>query len=695
MALQNFNLPGPGPDSPSAAQPSFFLQNSNFQLTANYSGLIFSTGGSGPRSVSIKESNVTTPYALLTFVETTATVLGIMESNISSAANIFKSLHGIDATSFDSRKARLILSVSQSTVTGRSYGNLTQVYDPNACVDLTVVSSSVSFLDVNCNSPDAWESKYRCGVSLMDATMTDNRICVLTGSPDVSAADTVFIISTPTRAPVMTWIKGTLIKSPVGTLAFRVLPSSSHESVASTNDDSIPFLFSDNVRFQAASQVWFNGFTLDTNARFGAPAAKFDHATIKMRNGSMISPNFGNAVYWLNGHSEFSMDGAGSASFRADQSGYLSFQVLLDESAVNQTRPVLQFNDGVAFVAPSKFLQNTLSVNWDMQIPISDDAYPLISNAHFSDIDAGNRYRIIAARNLTAWIAHNGTNCGDYVCGLLQFGNQTFFPVGPIPQSPLPSPTSTPTSPTSTSPATAPTSSNPISAPIAKSPLPAPTSSTPTTAPTAIVPISTPLPKSECAGNLDLKVNGFVCVNSTWLHAGDLMLDQRLLVDSSASQVFIDGNVRFGVSGWLVLAGSNAGIKLSGCLYSPEKPVVILDYSAGWPNKQQWHQKAIVQSSSCNAAKDDIPYLTLVPKGCLYAQGVTVSQVSNGLYINWTLDKSGCPSTLAIGLGVGLGALALFVLGAVVVFICVRKSRANHDVMMTEAEPLINSKRGL
>lgn len=673
----------PGAASSSTKKlPTFTIDNSTVQLSADLSGLVFSAGGSGPSTVAIKQSQVTTPFALVTFNETTATKLRITSSTIISAEKIFKSLRGIDASNFDSSVAPLALVISSSTVTGRSTGLLTQVYDPNACVNLDFFNSSVSFLDMNCNSPNSLATKDRCSYEFASSTLTDNRICIfgVHYSP-IPMLETKFIVSAnPTRAPVMTWLRNVEIEQALGTVfkAIAQTPTGSSalkagntgSSLAPPSLESTPFLFSGRVAFDTLAEVWFNRFTLDVGAKLDVPEATFSEAVIKMRNASSITSTDSRTQYLFDGHCDFSMDSPGNATIRIDSAVSPRIQINVDRWTILNTLPVVQVSQGIIFIAPypQYFLSSYLTVNWGtnrtLSLHPSNKAYPLISNAVFSTIDSRFRYAVansLGGYNFTAWVTPYAHYCDQHVCSDVTFGDARYFPARD------------------------------------NTPVPPPLNVMPTAPPKAAAPKSG---TSHCYGGQTLYSN-FACVNGAWYHQGNLTLDERIFVVIDSSPVYVNGDINFAAGGFLTLAGEHAGIQLSGCFNSPKEPVVTLDYSAGWPNKERWYQEAIVQSPRCKADRHHIPYDIVTPGGCKSWQSGAAAYMTNGLYINWTLNSSGCANVLAIGLGVGFGVLALIVAG-VLIFVCVRRRRAaaaerkeRLGGFTSDYEPLVNEGRGL
>lgn len=191
---------------------------------------------------------------------------------------------------------------------------------------------------------------------------------------------------------------------------------------------------------------------------------------------------------------------------------------------------------------------------------------------------------------------------------------------------------------------------------------------------------------------------GFDCVNGTWFHPGKLTITKTVRVTNDSSPVYVDGDVVVTPGGRLILAGENAGIRISGCFDSPdERGSLTLDYSYGWPNKTHWSQAAIIQDTKCPKRRN-IAFYPDSPGGCKTWSCTLAAGRNDGLFFNWTLsDKNSCGNSLALPLGIAFGIIYAIV-GAVLIVCCVKRRRDKKKALMeglsTENEPLVNERRG-
>lgn len=661
------------------------IVDSNVQLANGFSGLVYSTGGSGPSRVVLSRSQVTQPFALVTFKDTTATNLDIRESTVTLAENIFKSRYGVDPAVFDSSKAPLNLFVYGSTVTGKTgtaglRTTFAPVYDLNGCANVAFSNASVSNLDINCNSPNSNLVKDRCTYEFLFANMTDNHLCIFAGrETEFPVLETNFLISSPTKAPVMTWIRDVTLSQALRT-SFKSLPRVDTPAAEGSDPISpfvaalqdIPFLFSGRVKFDILAEIWLNKFTLSAGAVMDVVQVTFSNAAISMRHGASITATTSRAEFTFDGHTSITMDGPGNATIRADRSYSPNVRINVDRWTMLQALPIVDCGAGVLFFGPRLdwFANIFLTIDWNttrtISLPPTTSAYPLISNAVFATTNAQNlRYKVrsLGGFNFTAWHQFDDkyNYCGPFPCGTVKFGLEKYFPV------------------TSDSPSTTiPVDTKPVASPKANSPS-----------------------SSHCYGGSDLFRLGFSCVNGGWYYSGNWTVSEHVRIEAQASPVYINGDVNFAGGGEIILTGEHAGIQLAGCLYSPAQPVIVLDYSDGWPKKEHWYQEAIVQSTNCKAERINIPWTMEGPGGCISWMATPGHWMTNGLYINWRTNKNHCMNTLALGLGVGIGVVLLIGAGFGV-FFCVRRRRAaaaerkeRLGGFSSDYEPLVNEQRRL
>ena len=584
------------------------MWNGNVQLASNYSGLVFSAGGSSPRWIKFASSRITNPGALVTFKEAVVTELLLMDSTVTEARHLFNSLTPINPTSFNSSAAPLELIITTSTVTGPSTG-FGQVYDPNACVDISVSVASVSGFEINCNSPDSTNEKDRCDYQFSQTQVIDNHLCIFgTPSSSFDISQTNFVVTTPLKAPVMTWIRDVSLYL-AGSTSFTTTGSAS-----AANDTSIAYLFSGINKIPDYPFISFRDITMDTGARLDLFMGNFS-GVIKMRNASVIRLPDTNSRLSIFGHTQFVMDGEGTATIETNslRTLYLS----ADANSAKTGSPIADVGPGVSFIIAATYrFSDRIIVYWDYRLERpANRSYPLINNLIYTNgiPPIGDRFEIpgysFYSHDFTGWF--EPTQCSNGLCYSLSFGLASVFPKKHA--------------------------------------------------------------SASCQG-VDYGPR-FSCINGEYFCVGRLQINHTMEIWHYSSEVYVHGDITFGPGGSLRLVGNSPGIRLSGCFYAPEETVVTLDYSYGWPKKMdKWTQNAIIQSPNCKSNRTSIPYNIVAPRSCKSWIATPHASTTNGLAVDWTLDNRRCVLWLALGLGLGGGVLLLII--GIIVFVAVRRHRA-------------------
>ena len=418
--LQNFDLP-----AGATTRRTFKMVGGIVQLDSNYSGLIYSTGGSAPYSVRFFSTRITNPGAFVTFKETTATDLMLMDTTATGVSHFFKSLTPIDPTSFNSSVAPLKLKIDTSTVTGPNFG-FGQVYDPNACVSIALSVSSLSGFEINCNAPDSTNDKDRCDAQFSQSQMIDNHLCMFgTPSSSYGISETNFVVTVPLKAPVMTWFRDVSLYFAARASLLTV------GNASATNDTSIAYLFSGINKIPDFPFVSFNDITMDTGAQLDIDMANFS-GVVKMRSDSIIRFPGSSSRVAIFGHTRFVMDGEGTATI--DVTRTETFYLSADANSAKTAAPIADVGPGISFlVHPSSGISNYFVVDWasSLERP-SNRSYPLINNAIYNPgiPPLGDRFALAGYGfmnpDFTGWFEPN--QCSDGLCYSLTFGLESAFP---------------------------------------------------------------------------------------------------------------------------------------------------------------------------------------------------------------------------------------------------------------------------
>lgn len=616
----------------------------------------------------IVRSNITDAYSIFTFEDSVSARLWFSKSNATVASHVFKSLNGIDASTFNSSITHLRLRVDGGSLQGPPNA-LAQSFDPNGCIDLDFFDDAlISNLDINCNSPSSRSPKDRCEYSFTGATLLDNRLCVFNNTDTTAIFWTHMniTVTTPLLAPVMTWLRDVLPIYP-GPNYFLTLPRQSTGSSpsnidsdvsTSSRDSGISFLFSGNIVCSTTESFVTNGLTLDTNATLDITGATFS-GQIFLRSGSSIfSTSMIGPQYTFQGPVSFLMDGPGTATiFMKNMLQQPSFIVVPDRESILAGSPTIHTGDGVFIKTgwnPNAFMTAFLDIRWNTTVlgglePANDTEYRLIDKVIFDFPSTGSGYYVKHADGdyrFTAWTDQTSA-CGDYYtkveCLSITYGSVSSFAPFLAPESP-----GSPTSPLSPVPEVAPTS-------------------TPVTSP--------PVRASFCAGPSSMRSYNFFCMNGEWHRFGNWEVTQEVRFTSDSAPIVIDGNVSFANGGSIHLTGKDSGMLIKGCITSNANNL-YLDYTSGWPKLQGWTQVAITQQASCIITAPSIPYTVLEPKSCIGVKIIPALHTSNGLTIRFTLNTTKC--NIIIGLGV-LGGCAALLLIVCLLYCCVNRKKGGES----------------
>lgn len=632
--------------------------------------------------IALNRADTHDAHHIYSFDELSPTALSIVKSKVNVISNVFLSVNGVDPISFNAQAKPLDLTVSEATITGPKNA-LAQAYDPHGCVNVNMMDSVVSNLDINCNAPSSGNLKDRCTYDMSGMTLRDNHLCVYGSAGSMSTPrwyQVAIVVSMPPIAPIMTVFGNFTTTSSTWT----ILTTSKHQDATSAVDGStskhqlvaaspsIPFLISGDTWI--SDSVLAKYLTLETGA-----SATFDqivldsNSQVLMRDGSSLLCSYIGGPT-IRSPASFIMDGAGNATVdvRASQSHFTVYPYAA--TIATDRAPLINLGTGVKMLLPVdyNFFTLFLRISWNSTLlgePQDGRAYVLVNNAVFhGEKEPGHRYRFTSAGGYTfdAWSEpnHNCAECRTILFGLPGAGIPIFSP----PKSP--SSPSSPSSPPSLSP------SNPSISP------------------------------GGCRGYAP-ESQGWVCrSDGNWGHPGDwrVLTNASLLASDSSSFFYVHGSLSFAPGCSVTMIGTGS-LNLDRCATITSPQQLRLDYSSsGYPTRFSNIHIVLIQDTSCQGAVGaQIPYTILPPppnpKVCDVVTIKPVNYLYTGLELDFTVESRECRGerNLPLILGIVFGVLGGIAVTAGVVSIIIYAKR-RRDVksqqqggFASDYEPLINN----
>ena len=699
------------------------MESSVIGLNSDLVGLVSVSSGLRIETVSVISSTIAETRAIITYDKPMPTKVTMRASHVTVGANVIKSTAPIDPLTFNRTTSGMIVNVVSGTLRG-AHGSLANLYDDNACADLTTSESNIQNLVFGCSGAyTSTKDTDRCRYDWMSTNFTDNRICLSNrvGSDEFQLMNVKFLVSVPTLAPVMTHFENVsfdvlLLSASFETVARETTSSAVVRVYQAPLDDPVPLIpvvdpIPGPIDSPTAVVVPIEApigaapvaapveapIAAPVEAPVAAPIAAPVAAPIAAPVASPVAaaPVASGIAFLFSGRISF--DDSSSVIFSAS-SLVLSPLATISVATID-IKGFVTFGDGskitgprfLTFYAPLTFsgpgsICSSFGVSIVPDVPSTVPGVPIISfvNGAIFRVAESPLY-FLATHLYIKWPKTSAAPLpetytvfnsvvADYPWGTRRYSAQeTNYQF---------------TAWASSTPACGETCGTvmfALSSVVAPGDAPsAPPSTSPSTTPITRVPVTitpnSPPPTTKapstggtCTGFVP---SNFACVQGVWTYNGNWIINSKAELDgtNTVSPIYVNGNVTIQSGGSLYFRGNLATLRVSGCVTAPINSI-FLDYTKGWPSgTESWTQEVIRISSDCPVKGYNLPFNILKHNGCRTFTAQPQSFL-NSLTISWTTSSSKCKLPLIIGIIVGTVVLAG--VGGLIAFLVVRHRRAS------------------